>query len=141
MKQEVRTAFSREMAIAKAAFAVADYTTAFHHLERAHILGQRYFLTHWTTHWWMLRTGLRRKDGREIRGQVMRLVAVVPGYLFGWIPKGNPGGANVSALRPMPIPEDLRPLLKDYSVARDVLGRVAVFAAAALLVLGVLRAP
>jgi hypothetical protein len=28
-----------------------------------------------------------------------------------WVPEGNTGGANVSAIQPMPIPADLRDLL------------------------------
>lgn len=71
----------------------------------------------------MLRIGVRRGDRREIIGQVVRLIAVVPGYLIGWIPKGNSGGANVSALRPMTIPPDIAPLLADYSIQKDVLKR------------------
>jgi hypothetical protein len=29
-----------------------------------------------------------------------------------WVPIGNTGGARVSALRPMPLPDDLRALLE-----------------------------
>jgi hypothetical protein len=29
-----------------------------------------------------------------------------------WVPVGNTGGANVSAFRPMPVPEDLQRLLE-----------------------------
>jgi Protein of unknown function (DUF3703) len=28
-----------------------------------------------------------------------------------WVPLGNTGGANVSALKPMPIPDDLKQVL------------------------------
>jgi hypothetical protein len=44
-------------------------------------------------------------------GQLLRLVVAGPGSLTGRYPVGNTGGADVSALAPMPIPEDLRPYL------------------------------
>lgn len=72
---------------------------------------------------------------REIVGQVMRLLATVPGFVFGWIPKGNTGGANVSALKPMAPPEDLRHLV-DFSVGRDVGLRVLILLALACLPVG-----
>lgn len=120
MKTALRSAIAYEMKRASDAEAAGDDQQAFAHLERAHILGQRYFLTHMHTHLRMLRLARRRRDRREVRGQVLRLIAVTPGYLSGWVPKGNPGGANVSALKPMPYPDDLAPLLTNYSVWRDV---------------------
>lgn len=132
----VRGAFCREMADAREAYAAARYATAFLHLERAHILGQRHFIRHWITHWWMLKVGLRRRDRREIVGQILRLVAVVPGFVFGWVPKGNTGGANVSAVRPMGMPADLVDILGPYSIWRDVLQRLFLFALVALVLLG-----
>jgi len=35
------------------------------------------------------------------------MLAVAPAAIFRWVPIGNTGGANVSALKPMPIPADL----------------------------------
>ncbi|MEP3076774.1 DUF3703 domain-containing protein [Maricaulis sp.] len=133
MKRTLKAAWRAEMSLARAACAARDDAEAFRHLERAHILGQRYFLTHWATHWWMLKLGLRRADRREIRGQIVRLVAVIPGYVFGWVPKGNTGGADVSAIKPMPIPADLEALLQHYSVTRDVTVRILVLTALAVL--------
>ena len=134
MKQALKSAFEREMGQARNAFAAQSWDQSFAHLERAHILGQRYFLTHIVSHWWMLRVALRKTDWREVRGQLMRMVAVVPGYLFGWVPKGNTGGANVSALKPMKLPDDLAPLLKDYRVWADVVGRLAFLSIGALVI-------
>lgn len=107
MKRELRDAFETEMAHARTAYGRGDLDAAFLHLERAHVLGQRFFRPHWVSHWWMLRVGLRRGDSREIAGQVLRLAAVGPLSLVGWVPLGNTGGANVSAVKPMPIPDDL----------------------------------
>jgi len=120
MKAALRTAIAYEMESAGAAEASGNLQRAVGHLERAHILGQRYFLFHMHTHLCMLRIALRRRDKGELRGQAIRLLAVIPGYISGWIPKGNTGGANVSALKPMPVPTDLVPLLRGYSVWRDV---------------------
>ena len=134
MKAAIKTAFGHEMSLAKDAYKRDQLDESFRLLERAHILGQRYFTTHFITHWWMLKVGIRKTDWREIRGQLLRIIAVIPGYLFGWVPKGNTGGADVSALKPMPIPDDLAPPLKGYSVWTDVLVRVVLWAAVALLV-------
>ncbi|MDX2275045.1 MAG: DUF3703 domain-containing protein [Hyphomonadaceae bacterium] len=130
MKHEYRQAFAAEIRRADEAEAVGDLDRAFAHLERAHIIGQRYFVTHVHSHLRMLRIARRRADSRETRGQIIRLIAVAPGYLFGWIPKGNTGGANVSAVKPMLPPPDLAPLLKSYSVWSDVVFRGALWAVA-----------
>jgi hypothetical protein len=100
---EVRTAFE--------ASGRADYADAFHHLERAHILSQRLTIRHVQVHWLMLKHGVVAGDPREILGQLARITAAA---LFSriWVPTGNTGGANVSAMRPMPVPDDLRRLLE-----------------------------
>jgi hypothetical protein len=59
----------------------------------------------------MFANAWRRRDARELLGQLVRLVVAGPASLVGRYPSGNTGGADVSALRPMPIPEDLVPLL------------------------------
>jgi hypothetical protein len=46
-------------------------------------------------------------------GQIFRLVVAAPGSWTGRYPVGNTGGADVSAFRPMPIPEDLAKFLDD----------------------------
>ena len=66
---------------------------------------------HVRTHVAMLGYALRHRDGREIVGQLLRVVVAGPGTWTGRYPVGNTGGANVSALKPMPIPDDLVPFL------------------------------
>lgn len=124
MNPVIKTAFGHEMSLAKEAYNSGQLDEAFRLLERAHILGQRYFITHFITHWWMLKVGIRNTDWREIKGQILRIIAIIPGYLTGWVPKGNTGGADVSALKPMPIPDDLAVPLKGYYVWIDVLLRL-----------------
>ena len=139
VKAEVIAAYNSEMTEAFGLYKADELERAFGHLERAHILGQRYFFAHLRSHWWMLKIGIRKKDYSEIFGQLTRVVAVIPGYVFGWVPKGNTGGANVSPVKPMAIPDEFRQLLESYSVMRDVAWRFGLFALVGLLVVYVWR--
>jgi hypothetical protein len=103
LKQE----FNREMAIAKNFYGGKAYQQCFHHLERAHILGQRSAWPHTVNHWWMLKVGFRLRDRREILGQIARILVAGIGSIIGRVPIGNTGGAKVGILTPMPIPDDL----------------------------------
>lgn len=109
---KVKSAVELEWARANAAIADHDLDTAFAHLERAHILSQRLTLMHVRTHLAMLGVGWRRRDTRELLGQVTRILAAA---FFSriWVPIGNTGGANVSAFRPMPVPEDLNAVMNE----------------------------
>ena len=102
----VDEAFDAELAQARRWLAGGDLALAFSHLERAHILGQRETLRHARVHGLMLRIGWLRGDLREVLGQSLRVLAA---FLVSriWVPSGNTGGSNVSALRPMPLPGDL----------------------------------
>jgi hypothetical protein len=74
-------------------------------------------VAHVRTHVAMFGYGLRHRDGREIVGQLVRLVVAAPGTWTGRYPVGNTGGANVSALKPMPIPDDLQAVLNGPVIA------------------------
>ena len=102
-----RPAWEREMQAGRSAFAAGDFDAAFARFERAHILGQRNTRAHVAAHWWMLRVGRARRDWREIVGQWLRLAAAATMTRI-WVPPGNTGGANVPALRPMPVSDELR---------------------------------
>ena len=106
----VRDAFELEWQAAAAARRAGDLDRAFGHLERAHILGQRRTWLHVRSHVGMWRVGWQRGDARELFGQSTRMLAAL---LFSriWIPVGNTGGANVSAMQPMPVPADLQAIL------------------------------
>lgn len=108
-----RRAYELEASMAKAAYVGGDLQEAFRRLERAHILGQSWAGAHSWTHWMMLKIGWRRRDGREVRGQVLRLAAGGLLSRMGRLPTGNTGGADVPAERPMPLPADLAPLCHD----------------------------
>lgn len=87
------------------------FSQAWHHLERAHIIGQAYPYEHSEVHWLMLRFGFRIKNLREILGQIPRLLVGGVKSFVGKIPVGNTGGADVPPLQPMEIPEDLKQVL------------------------------
>jgi Protein of unknown function (DUF3703) len=85
-----------------------DPTGAFRHLERAHVLGQATTNHHVRTHVAMLQWAVRQRAHRESLGQVIRIIGAAAKTAIGLVPEGNTGGANVSPLRRLPIPDDLR---------------------------------
>ena len=105
-------AWAAERGAARAARDRGDRTTEWRHLERAHILSQPMASPHVRTHLAMLGYGIRGRDRREIVGQLLRLMVAAPGTWADRYPVGNTGGANVSAVLPMPIPGDLRIILE-----------------------------
>src|SRR4051812_41121165 len=104
-------AWTTERTAARFARSQGDLASEWHHLERAHILSQPRAGLHLRTHVTMLGAGIRRHDRHEIVGQLLRLIVAGPGSVTGRYPIGNTGGANVNALTPMPIPDDLVPFL------------------------------
>jgi hypothetical protein len=107
----IRQAWAEEHAAARRARAELDRATEWAHLERAHILSQPLAVAHVRTHVAMLGYGIRHRDRREIAGQLVRLLVAGPGSATRRYPLGNTGGANVSAVAPMPIPADLQELM------------------------------
>ncbi|HVQ10384.1 MAG TPA: DUF3703 domain-containing protein [Methyloceanibacter sp.] len=109
MDQRVAKEYAEEIGRARTSLDRQDYPDCFTHLERAHILGQRSTIRHTYAHWLMFRAGLRQRDFTEVLGQVPRMLASM---LFSriWVPRGNTGRARVSAMKPMPLPGDLRHL-------------------------------
>ena len=101
-----------EVDAARAARSTGDTGAEWTHLERAHILAQPMAGAHVRTHAAMFTAALRRRDGHELFGQLFRIIVAAPGSVTGKYPVGNTGGANVSAFRPMPIPDDLRVALE-----------------------------
>ena len=112
-------AWSGERAAARAARGRGDVAAEWSHLERAHILSQPMAGPHVRTHVSMLGYGLRHQDRREVVGQVIRLMVAAPGSWTARYPVGNTGGADVSALLPMPIPDDLEALLEGTAITKE----------------------
>lgn len=101
--RRIRPHVDHELAAAQSA---GTPDAAFRHLERAHVLGQASTLHHTRVHLQMLRWALRQRQAREVFGQLLRIVGAATKTVL-WVPVGNTGGANVSPIRPMPIPPDL----------------------------------
>lgn len=97
-------------------FSSGNLTSAWNHLERAHILGQRYPFSHSYVHWKMLQFGFKIKNRKEIVGQIPRLVFGGVKSFVGTIPTGNPGGANISALKSVPINSELKAIFQKAGV-------------------------
>jgi hypothetical protein len=111
MEPKVLLAYFEYLALADQARKSKNYERSFAYLEFTHILGQQDVLCHLYVHLQMLWLALCTVDGRELAGQSYRLLLTPFGHLFNRLPLGNTGRSNVSAFKPMPIPEELREIL------------------------------
>jgi hypothetical protein len=111
MPARVLPHYEAELLASEQARLAGNLRLEWQHLERAHILGQRWPMAHNAVHWRMLKFGFRVKDRREILGQLPRLVFGGVKSFVGTVPIGNTGGADVAALRPLQLPEDLAAIL------------------------------
>lgn len=109
---DVRATIAAELGHYRRARRAGDFDAAWKHLERSHILAQPSMGLHMASHVEMLKFALIRRDVRETAGQLFRIALVPLGALTGRLPIGNTGRARVSAFTPMPVPEDLRALVK-----------------------------
>ena len=117
-RQRLITAWNNERQASTKAFLRHDLSTAWAHLERAHILSQSMAGPHVRTHLAMLCFAARTLRAHEVAGQLLRTLVAAPGTWSGRYPLGNTGGANVSAFAAMPVPADLQRLLgRDCEVA------------------------
>lgn len=89
-----------------------DSEAAFRHLERAHVLGQSITSEHTRVHWLMLKSGWKRKNFREIFGQIIRIIGAATKTPFGIYPQGNTGGADVWFFKPLPVPQELQQIIE-----------------------------
>ncbi|MBB6522009.1 DUF3703 domain-containing protein [Pseudoteredinibacter isoporae] len=106
--EEKMAAFEQCMQEAQRLFDQQDWQACFYLLENAHVLGQKNIGAHTLSHYWMLRVGWKQRNWKEIWGQLFRMVAS-PIITPIWVPLGNTGGAGVSAIKPMPLREELKP--------------------------------
>ncbi len=90
-----------------------DMDAAFSYLERAHILSQYSTRQHVAVHGAMFEWAWKRRDYREMFGQVIRLAGAATKTALGFIPTGNTGGTNVSPIKPMPVPDDLAKIIAE----------------------------
>lgn len=111
MPKRLKPFFHNELEIACKYLSINDFRSSWHHLERAHILGQPYPYHHTLVHWKMLLFGIKVKNIKEIIGQIPRLLVGGVKSFVGEIPVGNTGGANVPPLKSMDIPNDLKSII------------------------------
>jgi len=103
----VRTPLAEEISLARSLERSGDHERAMRHLERAHVLGQRFIGPHVLVHWLMFRVAVARRDPGAALGQIARMVLGALGSAVGVLPIGNTGGSDVSMFRKMPIPPEL----------------------------------
>ncbi|MCR9154102.1 MAG: DUF3703 domain-containing protein [Bacteroidetes bacterium] len=108
--------FNRELLEYQRCFKAGELQRAWHHLERAHIIGQLYPYHHSYVHWKMLLFGIHIKDAKEIAGQIPRLVIGGVKSFVGKIPVGNTGGANIPPLKSLPVSDELLSIFKKAGI-------------------------
>ena len=108
----LKTHFDNELNEFETNYQSGNLSNAWNHLERAHVIGQRYPFAHTLVHWKMLLFGVRIKSIKEIIGQIPRLIFGGIKSFVGKVPVGNPGGANVPALKSFPIAEDIHDIFQ-----------------------------
>ena len=111
MSNDIKEVIAGNLAAAKEARLCADWNTCWRLLEDAHVLSQPWVWPHVRVHGAMLVTGWKARDTREVRGQLLRLLAGGPASAVGRYPVGNTGRARVSAIQPMPLRPDLAEIL------------------------------
>lgn len=109
MSPKLQSAFTLQMKIAKEHYQQQQWKECFYHLENAHVLGQQDVARHTLSHIWMLRVAWKKRNWKELAGQLFRASAALVITPF-WVPLGNTGGANVSATQAM----EIRPELREY---------------------------
>lgn len=108
LPKSLKPYYDAELKSYESEYSKGNLQSAWNHLERAHIIGQRYPLAHSYVHGKMLQFGFKIKSRKEILGQIPRLIFGGVKSFVGKVPVGNPGGANVPPLKPFPIEPELQ---------------------------------
>ena len=108
LPKSLRPYYNTEIKNYEIEYSCGNLKDAWIHLERAHIIGQKYPYAHTVVHWKMLQFGFKIKNRKEILGQIPRLIFGGLKSIIGTVPVGNPGGSNVPPLRAFPIEEKLQ---------------------------------
>jgi hypothetical protein len=107
--------YKKEIAAAHLSLVSSNFQNCWYHLERAHIIGQKYPYEHSLVHWKMLQFGIKIKSSKEVIGQIPRLIFGGVKSFVGHIPIGNTGGSNVPPLKTMEMPNDIQEIIKANS--------------------------
>jgi hypothetical protein len=105
--QRISSAYLRELTLARVAHSQSDAHAEFAYLERAHVLGQASTWLHVKAHVLMAAWAIRNRSAGELAGQLLRIVGAATKTVWGLVPSGNTGGANVSPFKRFPIASDL----------------------------------
>lgn len=114
MPELLKVYYKNELSLYQQALEQAKIKDAWHHLERAHIIGQRYPYQHTETHGHMLFLGLKSGDFKEVVGQMIRLMLGAPFSIINKIPVGNVGSTRVSMIKSQEIPKDIKNLFVQF---------------------------
>ena len=106
-KSILKKAFYNYLKLGKKALREHRFSKAFYYFEIAHILGQKHLCRHTISHIWLLILSVKKQNFKDVLGQLFRIIASVLFTLI-WVPVGNTGGSNVSAVKPMPIRKELQ---------------------------------
>jgi len=116
LPHKLKPYFETELKEFKVKFIQHDLQGAWHHLERAHVIGQAYPWPHTYVHWKMLQFGLSIKSWKEVVGQIPRLLVGGVKSFVGKIPVGNTGGANIPPLKPLPIDPEIMEMFRKAGI-------------------------
>ncbi len=108
MPRRLQPYYKAELALYHDQYKKGNLIKAWSHLERAHVIGQKYPYAHSYVHWKMLLFGFKIKSTKEVVGQIPRLLLGGVKSFVGKVPVGNTGGANIPPLKPLPIKEDIQ---------------------------------
>lgn len=112
MNTTLKEFYVTELKLFKSCKARKESDQAWHHLERAHIIGQMYWFEHLETHLLMASFALKNFMFLEFFYQVPRIILSIPGSLFKKAPLGNVGTSRVGIFEPMEMPKDLKTLFE-----------------------------
>jgi hypothetical protein len=115
-KMVINKLLTNELALYQAARSNSNSGLCFQHLGRAHVIAQQRWFYHFYVHALMLEYAWDNKNYKEIFGQIIRLVATIPGHLFKKLPTGNVGWSTVGIFQKMAVPEDLKPHLERHEL-------------------------
>ena len=119
MPVSLKPFYNKELESYSEHFVNRNLQNAWHHLERAHIIGQEYPYQHTYVHFKMLQFGFKIKSTKEVIGQIPRLLVGGIKSFVGKIPIGNPGGANVPPLKSFPIEQEIQDIFGKAGIANN----------------------
>lgn len=110
-RSELAQALVKEISLYTNARVKGDHQLCIHHLGRAHIISQYKWFHHFYVHFLMYEYAWKRKDYKEVRGQLLRLLVTIPGHILKRLPSGNIGWSTIGLMETRPLPFDLQKLL------------------------------